>query len=157
GVRCWARKSVRFSTPGSPRQRFRPQRIGCSAWLHSVNDVSESTGIVEATLNSKGYQAAKGRLQNIINYALHTEDSLLNLVWYLSKAIVSDPAHRLDDSYQLEACEAVSHLTGRKRSDPWPKWVNKLGESFFNAVKDASQGVFIQSSTGAEQTVKKII
>jgi hypothetical protein len=34
---------VRLYARGSPRQRFRPRLKGCSAWLHSINKVPEST------------------------------------------------------------------------------------------------------------------
>jgi hypothetical protein len=36
-------KSVRFYALGSPRQKFRPRQNGCSAWLHSMKEVPEST------------------------------------------------------------------------------------------------------------------
>ena len=43
GGNCWARKSVRFYAPGSPRRRFRPPPNGCSAWPHDMQEVAEST------------------------------------------------------------------------------------------------------------------
>src|SRR5436305_14565287 len=42
-VNCWARKSVRFYAPGSPRKRFRPPPTGCSAWRHDIYILPEST------------------------------------------------------------------------------------------------------------------
>src|SRR5437764_1216619 len=43
GENCWVRRFVRFYARGSPRQKSRPRRNGCSAWLHSMKEVPEST------------------------------------------------------------------------------------------------------------------
>lgn len=41
-VNCWARRFGRFYVPGSPRRKFRPPPIGCSAWRRDIHGLPES-------------------------------------------------------------------------------------------------------------------
>ncbi len=54
---------MRFYPPGLRRRNFRPWQNGCSAWLHRMNEVAESTAGRPSSADAIQWLARTARLQ----------------------------------------------------------------------------------------------